>query len=84
MVYFTPILGNLTNIVKLVLSTIYFDHYHFVHPSLDYIHAIIHMLAGDMWTGFYEFEQAGYSTTPGIFFDEIFSSDEVKEVGSTY
>ena len=42
------------------------------------------MLAGDMWSGYYEFGQAGYSTVPGIFFDQMFSSDEVKEVGSTY
>lgn len=42
------------------------------------------MLAGNMWTGYYEFEQGGYSSVPGIFFDEIFSSGKVEQVGSTY
>ena len=42
------------------------------------------MLAGDTWVGYYEFEQAGNSSAPGIFFDEIFSSDAITEVGSTY
>ena len=68
----------------MVLSTIYFDHYHFVHPSLDYFQAIVHMIAGDTWVGYNEFEQAGNSSAPGIFFDEIFSSDAITEVGSTY
>lgn len=68
----------------LVLSTIYFDHYHFVHPSFDYYQVIIHMLAGNKWSGYYAFEQAGHTTVPGIFFDQIFSSDENIEVGSTY
>ena len=42
------------------------------------------MLAGNKWDGYYVFEQAGLTTTTGIFFDQIFSSDENIEVGSTY
>ena len=59
-----------------------FSDYHFVHPSTDYFQAIIHMLAGDMWTGYYEFEQAGNISAPGIFFDQIFSCDGITEVCS--
>lgn len=70
--------------MKLVLGTNNFDHYHFVHPSFDYFQAIIHMLAGNKWSGYYGFMQDGNSTVPGIFFDQIFSSDENNEVGSTY
>ena len=40
------------------------------------------MLAGNKWDGYYAFEQAGHSTTPGIFFDQIFSSDGNFGVGS--
>ena len=84
MVYFTPILGNPTNIMKLVLTTNNFGQYHFVHPSLNNLQAIIHMLAGDTWNGYNDFNYSGYSTVPGIFFGEIYSCDGYIGVGSTY
>lgn len=42
------------------------------------------MLAGNMWSGYNNFDYSGHSTVPGIFFDEIYSSDRYLGVGSTY